>query len=187
MVIEVARRLRNDGFNFHINIIGPGGLFDDLSAAVRKNSLDDYVSLLGQKMQDEVRTYMEKSEIFLFTSDEREGWGAVLNESMSSACAVIASHAAGSSPFLIKDGVNGFIFKSKDVDSLYSKVKQLVENESLRDRMCKNAYMTMRNLWNARTACHNLLALSKALLEGADTPILEGPCSRAEIINHTWM
>jgi glycosyltransferase involved in cell wall biosynthesis len=56
-----------------------------------------------------VRDHMEAADIFLFTSDFNEGWGAVLNESMNSACAVVASHAIGSVPFLLKDGENGFI------------------------------------------------------------------------------
>lgn len=47
----------------------------------------------------EVRSYMEKADIYLFTSDFNEGWGAVLNESMNSGCAVVASHAIGSVPF----------------------------------------------------------------------------------------
>ena len=57
---------------------------------------------------------MEKSEIFLFTSDKGEGWGAVLNESMNSACAVVASHAIGSVPFLLKDGENPSLSVARD-------------------------------------------------------------------------
>ena len=34
---------------------------------------------------------MEKADIFLFTSDRREGWGAVANEAMNSACALVVS------------------------------------------------------------------------------------------------
>jgi hypothetical protein len=33
---------------------------------------------------EEVRVHMEQSNIYLFTSDFGEGWGAVLNEAMNS-------------------------------------------------------------------------------------------------------
>ena len=45
--------------------------------------------------------YMESSHIFLlFTSDRNEG--AALNESMNSGCAVVASDAIGSVPYLMR-------------------------------------------------------------------------------------
>lgn len=187
LAVEVARRLNEDGFKFHVNIIGPGEMTNKLKELIEKYNLSETVSMLGQKGQDEVRKYMEESEIFLFTSDEREGWGAVLNESMASACVPVASHAAGSSSFLIKNGENGFIFKSENIESLYAKVKQLVEDKALRIRLCKEAYLTMHNTWNGKKASENLMALIQALKEGKGTPITDGPGSQAPIMNHTWM
>lgn len=62
-------------------------------------NLNDYVTFTGPVQSDKVRGFMERAGIFLFTSDRQEGWGAVLNESMNSGCAVVASHAIGSVPF----------------------------------------------------------------------------------------
>ena len=187
MAVEVAKRLKKDGLIFDLNIIGPGPLEDNLRKEIDKYDLCDCTHLLGQKGQDEVRGYMEKSDIFLFTSDENEGWGVTLCESMASSCAPVASHAAGSSTYLIKDGDNGFIFKSQDINSLYSKVKALVENKELRESFSKKAYQTMRDVWNCETAANNLMQLVQALKEGKETPIEYGPCSQAPIINHTWL
>ena len=79
---------------------------------IRSKGVEDCVEMLGAMSPDEVRAYMERADVFLFTSDFNEGWGAVLNESMNSGCAVVASHAIGSVPFLIKDGVNGLIYEN---------------------------------------------------------------------------
>ena len=187
MAIETARRLKSEGLSFQLNMIGPGEMKEEIQNLINKYDLSKNVTLLGQMGQDDVRRYMEESEIFLFTSDEREGWGAVLGESMASACAPVASHAAGATPFLVKDGENGFIFKSEDVNSMYRRVKQLVEDEKLRSEFCKEAYRTMYETWNAKTASKNLMSLIQALKEGKGTPISEGPCSQALIMNHTWM
>ena len=100
---------------------------------------------------------MEESEIFLFTSDRNEGWGAVLNESMNSACAVVANCAIGSVPFLLNNGDNGYIYKDGDVDDLYNKVKSLLDNADERKCIAKNAYATMVDEWNAENAAQSAL------------------------------
>ena len=45
---------------------------------------------------------MEESEIYLVTSDRKEGWGAVVNEAMNSGCAVVADHMIGAAPWMIR-------------------------------------------------------------------------------------
>lgn len=110
--IRVAERLRNDGYRFKLNLIGSGVMAQEIGQSIRDKGLTDCVEMLGAMKPEQVREHMEKAEIFLFTSDFNEGWGAVLNESMNSGCAVVASHAIGSVPFLIRDGVNGLIYKT---------------------------------------------------------------------------
>ena len=56
---------------------------------------------------------MKKHHIYCLTSDKNEGWGAVLNEAMSSGCCPVSSIEAGATPYLVKDGVNGFSFDLK--------------------------------------------------------------------------
>jgi len=131
---------------------------------------------------------MEKSEIFLFTSDRNEGWGAVANESMNSACAVIANSAIGSVPFLIKDGENGYMYKDGDVDEIYSKVKKLLDNAEERKRLSKNAYKTMTDEWNPKNAAKKLVKLSETMLEGEykPFPFADGVCSRADKLSDNW-
>lgn len=127
---------------------------------------------------EEVRRYMEQSEIFLFTSDYNEGWGVVLNESMNSACAVVASHAIGSVPFLLNDGENGFICKNGDEDDLFNKVKFLLDNPEKRKEMSLNAYKTMAETWNAENAVKNFMDLNQSVMINKLTKVSgEYPCS----------
>lgn len=181
-VISVAKSLKRDGVNFCINVIGTGRLEDRLHAQILKENLGEYVNLLGSMPPEQVRAYMETADIFMFTSDRREGWGAVLNESMGSACAVVADGNIGSVPYLINDGVNGLIYKSTDVDDLIAKVKSLIENPLMIEEMGRNAYKTMDGMWNAKVAARNLLQLCNSLLAGESTTIKDGPCSQAPLI-----
>ncbi len=182
--VEVAHRLKQDGYSFDFNIIGTGEEQENIEALIEKYELCDSVHLLGSMKPDEVRTYMEQSQIYLFTSDRQEGWGAVLNESMNSGCAVVASRAIGSVPFLLQNGQNGFVYKDGDIEDLYGKVKMLMDDSSLRERFGKNAYETMINEWNAENGANRFIKLAQSILSGEDPQDLfeNGVCSKAEII-----
>lgn len=176
--IYVAKKLKSEGYKFSLNIIGRGELEDKIKRMITDNGLQNEVHLLGSMSPEEVRTQMEKSEVFLFTSDRNEGWGAVLNESMNSACAVVANGSIGSVPYLIKDGENGLVYKNGNFEELYSKVKYLMDNAPERKNMAKNAYETLVSTWNADVAASRLLKLIECIKNGKDTPFIDGPCSK---------
>ena len=178
--LTVAKRLRDDGYHFRMNLIGGGVLEEKIKSFIQKNGLADRVHLLGTMSPDEVRRHMEESKIFLFTSDRNEGWGAVLNEAMNSGCAVVANRAIGSVPFLIRDGENGLIYR--DAQELYQKVKFLLDEKAEREKIGIHAYQTMVTLWNPETAAERFLTLSEALLNGKKLMYEEGPLSHAKLL-----
>lgn len=188
LAIEVAKRLKAEGYNFTLNMIGNGELEEHIRELIQSNGLSECVKMLGAMKPEQVREHMEKSEIFLFTSDRNEGWGAVLNESMNSACAVVASHAIGSVPFLVKDGKNGMIYKDGDVEALYAHVKRLMNDERYRKKIALEACNTMISEWNPKNAAEKLLNLSHEILAGNNKPLLysEGVCSKAEVLKDDW-
>lgn len=178
-VIEAAKLLKVDGYSFEINIIGKGPLYDSLVNRVAHYRLNDFVHVLGVKSNEEVRHYMEESQILLFTSNRQEGWGAVLNEAMNSACVPVASHMIGATPYLIKDGYNGLVFKSGDIKSLYITIKKLLDNPEEVRKMSHHAYETIVKLWNADKAVQALLHLNETITNNKDNDIVCGPGSNA--------
>lgn len=187
--LRVALCLKNNGLQFTLNIIGSGNMERQLKQMIIDYHLEDYVHVLGSMSPGEVRKYMEQSSIFLFTSDKQEGWGAVLNESMNSGCAVVASHAIGSVPFLLKNDKNGLVYKSGDIDMLYEKVKYLLEHPEEQKKLGIAAYHTIVGEWNAEVAAERFINLAEHILAGEKNPDLykTGPCSKAEIIQDDWM
>lgn len=186
--VLVAKRLKAEGLDFELNIIGNGEKEEALRNGIEKYGLKDCVHMLGSMKPDDVRSHMERSEVFLVTSDRREGWGAVLNEAMNSGCAVVASHAIGSVPYLVEDGQNGLIYKSGDLGDLYAKTKWLLTHPSERKNMAQNAYQTMVNEWNAENAATRLAALAKDILGGKEHPATSGSgvCSVADMLRDDW-
>lgn len=188
LAVALAERLMKDGYEFELNIIGDGDQKERLEGEIKRKKLSSVVNMLGSKSSAEVRNYMEKAHVFISTSGFYEGWGAVLNEAMNSACAVVASHSAGSTPYLVEDNINGLIFESENIEDLYKKVKMLLDNEEKQKRIAKAAYESIRDTWNAKVAVERFRKLTEVLLAEGKNVLLykEGPCSRAEIINNSW-
>lgn len=183
--IYLAKYLKNKGVLFEIDIIGAGTKEKSLRKLIEKNRLYKEIHILGSMPPEKVREHMETAAVFIFTSDRHEGWGAVLNESLNSACAVVAAKNIGSVPYLIQDNVNGMIFNDQKWEELGRKVEWLLSHPNERQIMGVEAYRTMTNIWNPDTASKNLMLLYEALLNGKDTPIDYGPCSKAPLMFRT--
>lgn len=177
-IIALAKQLKRDGCSFRIEMLGIGELREKYEALVKTECLDDVIFFSGPFSPEEVLGHMRGSDIFLFTSDRNEGWGAVMNEAMSSACAPVACREIGSVPFLIQHGENGLIYDKRKSSSLYRNVKQLIEDKDLREKIQYNAYRTTADVWNAEEASERLLCLIECLRKGKETPYTYGPCSR---------
>lgn len=184
--IAVAEKLKRAGYAFELKLIGSGSMEQQLRQMIEEKGLSDCVLMPGSMKPEEVRAHMEQANVYLFTSDRGEGWGAVLNESMNSGCAVVASHAIGAVPFLIKDGENGRIYRSGDVDILYEKVKALLDDPAEQKRLGEAAYRTIAEVWNAQVAAERLLVLADCIKNGKEVPFTDGPCSKAPILREDW-
>lgn len=180
MAIELATKLRTAGYTFNMKLYGEGPLRNTINKMISARKLEDIVLLMGNVPNEEVQHAMAKSDIFLFTSDRNEGWGAVANEAMSNGCCVVGSNQIGSVPFLIQDGKNGLIYKGQDIDSLYEKVTSLLDNPNKCWEMGQQAAIDLRDIWSPKVAAENFLQLIKDLQSGHNTTSIQyGPCSKA--------
>lgn len=180
--IRAARYLEQQQVSFHLNMVGGGELEEQLRGLVRKWHLEQKVTFHGFQPPQNVRRFMEESDIFLFTSNHLEGWGAVLNESMNSACAVVAGSGIGAVPFLIRHAQNGLVFRNECYREFERQVLVLCRDGDLRKSLGINAYRTMTEEWNPRVAADRLYRFCEGLLNGKARPEKEGPLSRAPLI-----
>ena len=180
--VKAARGLKAEGIPFRLDMVGGGVQEDELKTMVRKYGLSDEVVFHGFRPPKEVRRFMEEANLFLFTSDYMEGWGAVLNEAMNSACAVVAGHGIGAVPFLLKHGRNGMVYKTGHFREFYAQVRQLCLDSALRERLGEGAYETMISEWNPQEAANRLYAFCRGLLEGKTVVQAHGPLSPAPLI-----
>ena len=177
--IAMAERLKRDGIPFSLSMIGDGGMRGELEALTARRGLTSSVRFPGFVAPEEVRARMERAVVHLFTSDRGEGWGAVLNESMNSCCIVMANGEIGSVPYMVQDGVNGFVYSPGDEDALYRRLKSVLTDPEAYRSVALAANETVQKMWNGDVAADRLLALAAALSRGEETPFADGICSRA--------
>lgn len=179
--VFLAERLKENQIPFQLTLVGDGPLFKQIAEMIKEKELSEHVTLTGSLPKDEVRNRMERSEILLATSDYGEGWGAVINEGMNSACAVVASHAMGATRFLIENEKNGLIFESENIEELYEKIVELLKNREKRHQIQKKAFTTIENEWNGKNAAKKLIYLCRQLQDGnTEFHYPEGICSWSE-------
>ena len=191
LAVLLAQRLKGRNVPFRLKLYGDGALRAKMEQAVGKLGLEDVVAFHGNVSNVQVREAMKSADIFVFTSDRQEGWGAVAGESLSCGCALVASEDIGSVPYLIKEGYNGLIFKGPSpyssmknpdmlsLEDLEQKVCALLEHRDRMAAMQKNAVELMYRLWSPKRAAESLLQLICDLKSGRETSIKEGPCSKA--------
>ncbi|MBR5496235.1 MAG: glycosyltransferase [Oscillospiraceae bacterium] len=185
-ILYLASKLKSNGYDFSMDIIGKGVCEQKLKQLVKKLNITDKVNFLGSMPSEKVREHMEKANIYLFTSNFHEGWGAVLNEAMNSGCAVVASHAIGSVPYLIKHGENGFIYKMGDINSLYGCVKELIDNPQMMQKFGEKAYYTLKDSWNPEIAAKRLVNMAQSLLSGNTYEYEQDVLSKSQIITQKY-
>ncbi len=175
-VIELAKKLKDNNKDFKLKLIGIGEKEDELRQLVIENNLLSNVQFLGSMSPEEVRLNMERSEIFVITSNRYEGWGAVVNEAMNSGCVVVSSDVVGAAPWLLKNE-SGVLFEDGNVDDLYLKIKLLLENPDGCKIMAKKAYQNIVSLWNEKIAVERLIGLIETLKDNKKMDYSDGPCS----------
>lgn len=185
--IQIAKTLKDKNKSFVLDIIGTGEQEAYIKDLIAKLDLFDVVKLHGSMKPEEVRDYMQKADIYMFTSDFNEGWGAVLGESMISGCAVVTGHGIGATPFLVSHKENGLVYETGNYSSFERNVIYLVESKDLREKLSQNAIETMRCLWNPQVAADRFYRLCESLLT-TGTPVFyeNGPLSKAELIKNNW-
>lgn len=193
LALETAKHLKDQGCAFHLDMIGDGEMRREMEALRISYGLEDQVRFLGFQEPEEVRRYMEQADIFLFTSDRQEGWGAVANEAMNSGCALVADHMIGAVPYLVTNGVNGLVYHDGCRKELFKQAFKLVKDRELCRKMGSNAYHTITSVWNAENAAATLLELMEGILRGENPEThaptgecFQGtltPCSPAPILS----
>ncbi len=119
-----------------LKIYGDGYLRPQLEKQVSEAGISE--TCLLEHATTNIEEKFCNSSIFAFSS-RSEGFGLVIVEAMSCGLPVV-SYACPCGPRdIISDGVDGFLVEDGDIDGLAQGINKLIENQTLRQTMGKNA------------------------------------------------
>jgi glycosyltransferase involved in cell wall biosynthesis len=108
----------------YLLFVGEGELRKQLELSAIALGLES-VKFVGFKNQSELPALYDLCDLFVMPT-VNEPWGLVVNEVMNAGCAVVVSDEVGCGPDLVEDGVNGVVFKARDVADLTRALSEML-------------------------------------------------------------
>ena len=132
LLLQAYMDLKKEGV--HLLFVGNGVLEESLKSEA-KSKKTPYIHFLPFQNQKKMPVIYQSCDLFCLPSQgPGETWGLAVNEAMAAGKAIIVSNKVGCARDLVKDGENGFIFESGNMEHLLSCLKQICEDsEMLKD------------------------------------------------------
>jgi glycosyltransferase involved in cell wall biosynthesis len=166
-LIQACAKLKKEDYNFALVIVGEGPYKQDLEKLSVKYGVETIFAGYVLNLVD----YYLAADVFVLPTLE-DVWGFVINEAMVCGCPVITTYDAGASRDLVRNGVNGYVVETRNVEQLYQAIKSILCNHSLRQEMKKASRNMIRdfsyekNLEGYRTAIDYVLSAQKRSVQG---------------------
>ena len=123
-LIKAWALVRKQYSNCKLTIIGDGILRPKLEELVKELRITDSVSLVGESL--EVEAFLSKSDVFILSSYS-EGLPMTILEAMERGLPILASNV-GEVPNIIKNDVNGYVFKHQDDTEIAQAIVKIMGN-----------------------------------------------------------
>ncbi len=141
--IRAVARLRDAGVAVRLVVAGTGDHADALRALCTKLGLGSEVEFRGYVTEEEKPELFRRAWVHVLTSP-KEGWGITNLEAAACGTPTVASDSPGLRDSVV-DGETGFLVPHGDVAALADRIRALVEDPSLRERLGRNALAFARH------------------------------------------
>ena len=126
--LRAARLLCSRDSNYRFLIVGKGSLAGVLSEYCKRLGISDKVIFTG--FVEDISPYMNITDINVNCSIGTETSSLALSEGMSLSVPAVASNYGGN-PYMIKNGINGYIYRSGDFRDLANKIEIAKKNHRI--------------------------------------------------------
>jgi glycosyltransferase involved in cell wall biosynthesis len=117
LLLEACAALQMSGHtDYTLLVVGDGSQSSELQAFCQKSNLTDRIVWVGRVSYDQIGSYFEAADVFVFPTLE-DTWGVVTLEAMLLGKPILCSKGAGTSE-LVVHGENGYVFPPNNADEL---------------------------------------------------------------------
>ena len=135
--VDVAKRLKTAGFNFHWYVVGDGEEMEQMRDKIAKAQLTSNMTLTGRLSNP--YPYIQSSDL-LFHPSLVESQGLTVLEAMALGTPVVVVESAGPKEF-IRNGENGVLI-APDVEVAAGTIRDLADNRNRAQSFSKNGEKT---------------------------------------------
>lgn len=160
--LQAVAELKKDYSNIHYYIIGDGPQRSYLNELVNKLYLSNHVTFLGNQSREQVRDWLDCSDIFVLPS-WNEGFGVVYIEAMARHLPVIGCKGEGIEDIIV-DGQEGFLTNPKDYKDIKEKIEKLLKNPELRYKMGEKGYIKVEKEFTWENVVDKLIKVYQDVL-----------------------
>ncbi len=130
LVIPAFARLREQGVECRLLIVGDGSLRAEMEARARAAGLVEKVEWRGSQPQEALPALYDQMDVFWMPS-RSEGFGLSALEAMSRGCVVVAARVGGL-PEVVREEETGCLHLPESIGDLADKTRILLEEEEKR-------------------------------------------------------
>ena len=128
-LMNLIKAFKNIDENTHLIIIGKGILFKKLSDYIKKEKLENKVTLAGFISNDTLHYYYCAADCFILPSEQLEGFGVSTIEALNYNLPVIGT-PKGATPEILRNFNDDLITLSSKPSDIYKKINYFNENYS---------------------------------------------------------
>ncbi|OGS22593.1 MAG: hypothetical protein A2252_03170 [Elusimicrobia bacterium RIFOXYA2_FULL_39_19] len=161
LLIKAFSLIKNEFPEWRIEAIGDlldSDYYKNTQVLIKKHGLENRVTFTNHLTGDNLLKKYLESEVFCFPS-RHESFGIVLLEAMYLGIPIVSSDA-GCAQYILDNGNSGFLFKSENIEDLSSKLRIILKNDILRNKIAEVAKLRCEKLFLWETIIkdmHNLL------------------------------
>lgn len=148
VLLRAIRKLRHLPPGYQFIIAGDGPEEAELKQLASRLGLETVVTLTGSVKRENIPALLRECEFFVLPS-RSEPFGIVVLEAMAFGKAVIATRVGGI-PEFVTDSSNGLLVPPEDSDALADRIQLLLDDETLRHRLGRNALETVESRYDRR-------------------------------------
>ena len=126
-LVNIQRKLKDEGIPTHVYIIGKGEELEPLTAQVRENGLEQDWTFVG--FRDNPYKYVAACDLYVCSS-RREGFSTAVTESLIVGTPVVSTDCSGARELLGENNEYGIV-TGNDENALYSGLKRMLTEDGL--------------------------------------------------------